>query len=261
MKPINTDPLTRTNSDGKPYQRAPQVESQIVEALALDESELAERLDIRDFKTEGYFQEECLVYLIRRCHREDRGDLVNKLTERLIQRCARHINDRVSFSLDPVYVDDCFREVIATAFGQILDLNSDHGDFAQVRFWLWLDRVTSNAMQRYWKRQREDWATDSIDCDEEEDEGRSRALRQKLEEVVSKSVAPDWQSVTTEALRLLSPNERQVFLLRRHAEWEIENQNPDVMTISRYFNRSSRTIRYWLTSAEKKLRDWQGGQQ
>ena len=260
MKTIKIDPLTRTNSDGKPYQRTPQVESQIVEALALDESELAERLDIRDFRTEGYFREECLVYLIRRCHQENRKDQVNKLTEKLIQRCARHINDRVSFSLDPIYVDDCFREVIAAAFGQILDLDSNQGDFAQVRFWLWLDRIASNVMGRYWKQQREDWATDSIDCDEDEDEGRSRALRQKLEEVVSQSTSPDWNSVTAETLRLLSPNERQAFLLRHYAEWEIENQNPEIMTISRYFNRSSRTIRYWLTSAENKLQNWNGGQ-
>jgi DNA-directed RNA polymerase specialized sigma24 family protein len=261
VKTIKTDPLTRTNSDGKPYQRTPQVESQIVEALALDESELAERLDIRDFRTEGYFREECLVYLIRRCHQENRKDQVNKLTEKLIQRCARRINDRVSFSLDPIYVDDCFREVIAAAFGQILDLDSNHGDFAQVRFWLWLDRITSNVMRRHWKQQREDWVTDSIDCDEEEDEGRSQALRQKLEEVVSQSSAPDWHSVTAESLQLLSPNERQAFLLRHYAEWEIENQNPKIMTISRYFNRSSRTIRNWLTIAEKKLQDWKGGQQ
>ncbi|MBK9314543.1 MAG: sigma-70 family RNA polymerase sigma factor [Acidobacteria bacterium] len=260
MKTIKIDPLTRTNLGGKPYQRTPQVESQIVEALALDESELAERLDIRDFKTEGYFQEECLVYMIRRYQREERKDLVNKLTERLIQRCAKRINDRVSFSLDPVYVDDCYGEVIAVGFGQILDLDSDRGDFAQVRFWLWLDRVISNVMQRYWKRQRKDWVTDSIDCDEEEDEGRGLALHQKLEAVADKSAPPDWHFVTAEALRLLNPNERQAFLLRHYAEWEIENQNPEVMTISRYFDRSPRTIRYWLTSAEKKLQDWKGGQ-
>ncbi len=120
----------------------------------------------------------------------------------------------MSFSLDPIYVDDCFREVIAAAFGRILDLDSNHGDFAQVRFWLWLDRITSNVMRRYWKQQREDWVTDSIDCDKEEDEARSRALRQKLEEIVSESAAPDWHSLTAEALRLLSPNERQAFLLR-----------------------------------------------
>ena len=62
-------------------------------------------------------------------------------------------------------------------------------------------------------------------------------------------------------LAKLSPEKREAYLMRHRDGMEIENQDPDVMTISKHFGRSSKTIRKWLKGAEEKLQELQGGQQ
>jgi hypothetical protein len=50
-------------------------------------------------------------------------------------------------------------------------------------------------------------------------------------------------------------------MLRHRDGMEIENKDPDVMTISKRFGRRPRTIRNWLRGAEEKLQELQGGQE
>jgi len=38
--------------------------------------------------------------------------------------------------------------------------------------------------------------------------------------------------------------------------WPIEDRDPNVMTISKYFGKTSRTIRNWIAEAEKQLAAW-----
>ena len=61
-------------------------------------------------------------------------------------------------------------------------------------------------------------------------------------------------------LAKLNPQEREAYLMRHRDGMEIENQDPNVMTISKHFGRSSNTIRKWLKGAEQKLQELQGGQ-
>jgi hypothetical protein len=82
-------PLTRRRPDGAPLQRSPQVEAQIVGALALSPDELIQRATLRDSQTTEYLQEETLVYLIRAFHHLGNSVVVNTLSEELLRRCAR----------------------------------------------------------------------------------------------------------------------------------------------------------------------------
>jgi RNA polymerase sigma factor (sigma-70 family) len=256
---IQIEPLTHRSRSGETYRRSLEVEAQIAEAALIGQDELIKRVNVRDFTAAGYFQEECLVYLIRRFQRVDDRTMVNLLTQALIQRCAKHIDKLVRSMIDPVYAQDCYQDVIGSVFGQIIDFSSDKADFAQVRFWLWLDRVTFKVFRKYWKKQAEDWDTDSIDDDE--DEARRSKLRKTVEGLEDPAPMPDLRAINTEALSILDPNERVLFELRYYEEWEIENQNPSVMTISKFFGVSDRAIRYRLEKIEAKLRKWQGGQQ
>ena len=49
---------------------------------------------------------------------------------------------------------------------------------------------------------------------------------------------------------------RSAYLLRHYYGWQIENQDPNVQTISWRFNKTPRTIRNWLNKAEKCLEAW-----
>jgi hypothetical protein len=62
-----------------------------------------------------------------------------------------------------------------------------------------------------------------------------------------------------EALSVLEPNERIAFILKAEG-WPIEDRDPNVMTICKYFGRTSRAIRYWIASAEEKLKKWRDGE-
>jgi hypothetical protein len=65
----------------------------------------------------------------------------------------------------------------------------------------------------------------------------------------------DTQLLNDEALSLIEPNLREAFVLKAEG-WPIEDSDPNVVTISKHFGKTSRTIRYWITEAEKKLAAW-----
>lgn len=253
MKVIEVNPLTGRNLDGQIYQRTVAVEAQIIEALALNPDALLERVGLRH-TVDGFFQEECLVYLIRQFQHEGQNELVNRLTESLIRRCVAHIKRCLGFPLDKRYVQECYDDVISTAFGQLLDLNSNRADFAQVRFWLWLDGVIHHELRGYWKRQRIDALSDSLDQESERDDEGD--VGKTPDALCDQTLSADWRAVTEEALGILAPRERMVFLMRHYWELEIENQNPEVLTISRHFGVTPRTINNWLRGAEGKLLTW-----
>jgi RNA polymerase sigma factor (sigma-70 family) len=245
-------PLTRPDPQrpGKVYQRPDQVEMQVSEALALGAADLMRRSQVRNYNAPEYFQEECLVYLIRKYLGEGDRELVNSLVTELIGRCAKRINSKIETLLDPVYIEDCFRDAVAALFEQILDLENDRGDFAQVRFWVFLDARVSNVLRGYMKRQSEDRQTDALDLEPDDTDFNpsiNSALRTEGEVIIK-------QAEILEGLEVLEQPLRNAFVMRYYGGWEIENDDPDVPTISKHFGVSPRTVRRWLATADEKLR-------
>jgi len=253
----NVEPLTRRRSDGNVYERGSTIEGQIAEAITLDVHDLVDRARIRDFNATGYLQEEVLIYLIRKFHRSRNDSVVDSLTEVLIKRSAKHINKYIEATIDRAYVDDAYRDAIAVVFGQILDTDSDRCDFAQVRFWFWLDRLLPKVLVPYWKRQTRDWETDSLD--DQRDEAKQAELWRKVEARIDHSDPPDLRAINNEALGILEPAERMLFMLRYYEEMEIYNKDPSVMTISKYLGISDRAVRYRFEKIAEKLRKWSEG--
>jgi RNA polymerase sigma factor (sigma-70 family) len=253
---IQIEPLTHQSLDGKTYQRTQEVEAQIVEAIQLERPALIDRITIMDFKATGFFQEECLVYLIRRSLREGDYDLVSSLLSRLVMRISKKVNGVISKHLGRHYVDECFDDVIHEVTCRLIDPGTDKDDFAQVRFWVWLQARTLNVLRNHLKVQERGDLTDSLnEVDRADHEGADLKDNTQLLEL---------QAMGAEAYKLLdklTKNEQTAFLLRHYEGWEIENKDPSVMTISRFFERTPKTIRNWLNSAEEKLQKWQGGQQ
>jgi hypothetical protein len=123
------------------------VEHQIMDALCLDCRALIGRANVTDKRSAGYLKEETLVYLIRRAPRQGHTQLVSDLTAVLMRRCTPLIHRRLS-SLRGEALADAYADVVATLFGRILELESDGGDFAQVRSWLTVCLIRGLGPQR-----------------------------------------------------------------------------------------------------------------
>jgi len=247
------------------YTRTPEVESQIREALLLDQAVLRERVAVERYTEPGFIKEECLVYLVRLFLRERKDKLVSHLMNCLVTRIARRVHSQASASLHWSLVDDCSQNILTDVAGRLTDMTTDKDDFAQSRFGLWLERVTYNALRPYRTFQKNTRASQVNVEGIERSNGKKHRLHvdplspeQILEQAETKQLR---KQRADELLKKLDPGVREAYRLRHEEGMEIENKDPDVMTISKHFQRSPRPIRNWLKAAEEKLQQAQGGQQ
>ena len=253
------EPLTHKNASGKVYERHDDVVRQIVEVARLDREELHARARLDEETSPDFLKEECLVYLIRHSYRTGDKLLLDRLSEVLLSRCSKAVDSRLS-SLDRDSRKEGDNDVIEQLFTRILDLDSDRGDFLQVRFWVVLKRLTIDAYSKQVARLERDVAnvplasfTEYGSGDELAPGGMGR-LPSALMTRGAESVAVENAQIR-EALNRLDEPYRSAFLLR-HAGWAIEDQDPGVPTISRQFEKTPRTIRNWLKKADEQLAAW-----
>ncbi len=256
------EPLTRKNRNGEIYQRDAVVVRQIQEAVKLDLVEIRRRLKITDKESPGFLKEESLVYLIRHFHKLTNRPAVDVLTESLLRRCANLIKGKLH-SLGAEAAKDGYSEIVTELFGRIFDLDSDKGDFLQKRFWIVLEKLTVTAFKNQLKQIKlgqDILSLSSIEGNDGNDSDMSTLNG-------GRRVSPAYETRTLEsevndrilihaALKQLKEPLRTAYLLRYYEDWPVENQDASEPTISRYFNRTPRTIRNWLAKAEKELEAW-----
>ncbi len=264
---LPVEPLTHHNADGVVYQRDTVVERQIAEALGLPADRLQGRAMVSDQGDPGYLKEECLVYLIRHQHRAGERSLVSALAEALLRRCAKKIKKHLN-SLGTEAVEEGYSDVVEQLFSRILDLDSDRGDFLQVRFWPALEKLAVRAYDRQLKlnkrAQRAVPISSLAGYDHDEDDESERVVRSRGGlETASPSIEAMviGDDLIREALDRIEEPYRSAFLLKYHAGWPIEDQDPNVQTISRQFGKDPRTIRNWIKKAKEDLELWRGEQQ
>lgn len=261
-------PLTRRNADAVGYRREPAVERQIREALTLRPDQLRERVRIGDRESPGYLKEESLIYLIR--HHRQTGELrlVNDISEALLRRCARLIDSRLN-RLGGEAARDGYNDVVERLFAQVLDFESDRGDFLQVRFWVALERLAIRAFNeqlKQHKRVEDEVSLSSLaghDRDEDDAAGRNVRPHPDAEAgtpTLGGEAAVERNDLIQDALSRLEEPYRSAFLLRHHAGWPIEDKDPSVRTISRHYGKDPRTVRNWLRRAKETLEQWRGEQ-
>ena len=253
-------PLTRTNADGEVYQRDAVVDEQIQEAIKLGAEALRRRSRITDKDSSEFLKEEALVYLIRHNHCAGNRQMVEALSESLLSRCAKLINSKL-MSLKSSLKEDGYAEVVKELFVRILNLECDRGDFLQVRFWIYLERLTVQVFREQHKQQtiqRDAIRLTSLPgYDEEEgDQFKSKGGLSHHNTFTPPTFDTEVidRILINKALSRLNGRFRCVYLLRYYWGWPIEDQDPSVQTISRHFNKTPRTIRNWLRNAEQKLK-------
>jgi RNA polymerase sigma factor (sigma-70 family) len=249
-------PLTHCNLEGAVFQRPPEAERQIADALRVDPAEWPARASIADRAAAGYLQEEALVYLLRVAARARNTRLVGDLSEALLRRCASYVHARL-WKLGKDAADDGYNDVVQQLFERILDLDTDRGDFFQVRFWLGLERLTTrafNTLAKEYNRGRQTISISQLAGYNHDDNDDLRTVRAPELDVPS----DERFVLIRDALDHVDEPYRTAFLLRHLARWPTEDQDPTVQTISTYFGKTSRTIRNWLERAEEQLQQWRG---
>jgi DNA-directed RNA polymerase specialized sigma24 family protein len=259
--------LTHCNSEGTVYRRDLLVEQQIARARCLSPELLRAQARLKDHATPEYLKEESLVYLIRHYYRAGNDALVTDLTESLVERCASLINGQLG-RLPVEAARDGSQDVITRLFDLILDFDSDRGDFLQVRFWVVLERLTVRAFEQQLKQQQRMDATVPItalagyDGDDEPEDGHvpKTQLASMAESTSFEAIVID-RALIDDALSKIDEPYRSAFLLKHYVGLPVEDDDPNVWTISRQFGKSPRMIRNWLHRVEDSLKTWRGEQQ
>lgn len=246
-------PLTRQSRDGQLYVRDPKVNQQISSALEIASDDLIARIQVRDKSAVGYLQEEALVYLMREHWRSKSVRIITAVWEELLRRSQPLIRHQ----LRALHEDEALQaetDVQTDLLELVLDLNSDRGDFLQVRFWVVLQRMTISAFQRATK-----YLNSQVLPEDNEGLDAERDEHEKLLTLASqRAMSLEEWALVAQALEAIKEPYRTAFTLYYGEGWQIESNDPAKWTISRYFGKTSRTIRNWIRLAEQALEEWRG---
>lgn len=249
-------PLTHVaRSTGQVYKREPEVERQIREALALPPAQLAERAVARE-DDPGYLNAETLAYLIRHFRRAGDERTVNDLSGALVRRCESYVRRKL-YHVGTALLEECRDQVVFKLFERLLDLQSDRGDFLQVRFWAFLNRLITDVASSYSGLRdhlQESVSPAWVHGGELSEGEREEGVGYVPEPVSGEQV--DTALLVHEALDTLEEPQRMVFVLRHYYGWPVESNDASEPTISRHYKVTSRTVRNWLTTAETRLAEW-----
>src|SRR5947209_17804099 len=146
-------PLTRHANTGSLYERSPEVEAQLRRVLALEETEVMKALQ-HDYKSDAHIKDEALCYLIRERLREGSYESADAFAEILLRRCAKTIERRIERrGVEERHREDCVGEIATDLLTALFDIDSDRSDFAQVRFGLYLEKLSNGPLNRFLRLQ------------------------------------------------------------------------------------------------------------
>ena len=254
-------PLIHRTKSGGLLKRAPDVDQQIHECLALPIGELLNRAALEDAQRKGFIKEETLVYLIRAFHRAGNTEITNQLSEALIKRCASFIYSKFSGLNDP---DDAYSAVIAEMFEQLLFRDDGRGDYFQVRFWRALKLLVITVFHSHVDETKDDQATfiafSELAGEEHEKTDRNDLVPGFIPRtaIANPDLSTEETVLIRDAISKLEEPLRTAYILRYLLGLQIESNDPTEPTLSKTFDKDPRTIRNWLKHAEAILEEWRG---
>jgi len=246
VSPSIVEPLTHHGC-----KRLPQVDREIRDAIALEDTALIERTKQRDKIASPSLSPEAIVYFIRRGSKNGDRQITNLLFIELFERCVQFFRGQFR-GFDEETRQELQQSVLVAVTEDLL-ASDDRGDFAQVRFWPYLKTQTIDACRKAF---RDADSTESLDAPYPggvESEGR-----RELDRLRDKKLSPEELAVLSQELERLPPKLRKVFVMRHALGFAIGSDDPNAddpkdPTLARHFNVSGRMIRNWLTQADDLL--------
>lgn len=270
MIPILIDltrhPLRRAAKNGKVYVRRDFVTAQIESLREIEESDLLRRISIRQEEEADSLKSETLVFLLRAI-RNTFGELSfshieNEISQTLFERIARIVGPfRRDFDRDPnkeERYEDFRLSVVAKFFEKACNALTDEADYAEVSFGQFVVGLARNERKKYLGESKRNALHDEY---EEVDTLQSRARPLFSIDINPFILQIDEEPLESRAeflkhaLEILPEPSRTAWVLRHAEDWQIDGPGTEGPTLSAYFGVSGRTIRNWLSSADKKLKN------
>ena len=248
-------PLTRSNKAGIVYRRTEQVEQQIQDLANLSDDDLVARARDQDKDSSEHIQEESLVYWIREYLYGGDVSRAGELAEILLGRCTSHIHVKLGKLRPADLAEQAEHDVVSDLFKDIFDLETDRGDFLQVRFWLTLERRIINVFNKYVRdANRTEPLTAPYKDNEPHDDDLAKDVDAREPTLTVSTI--EQRELIRDALASIDEPFRTAFVLYHYQDWPIESKDAGVLTISSYFKKTPRTIQNWLKQAEQALSEW-----
>ncbi len=250
-------PLTRRNAEtGARYERLPEVEAQVRDALTREAAVLVEA-SRHNYESPAHIKDETLCYLIREWLRDGKEAEANFVVEILLLRHAKTIARRARSGVDERHREDCQSEIVTALLAQLLDVDSDRSDFAQVRFGLFLERLSNNVVNKFRKLQQGERQASSVTASHDGEAAEEIDIFDTLAD--EHALSAEDCAVARDALAHLPKDLREIFILRHFAGWQIESDSDAEPSISRHLNVTPRTVHNRLKRAEASLARWRKG--
>jgi RNA polymerase sigma factor (sigma-70 family) len=224
--------------------REPAVVAQIESLRCCSRVEFRRRVEIRHHTQPDFVSEEALVYFVRELHLTGRsaeaGDLIALLEERCRKRVARTLGAWTQLSA--TQRDDCYHDLISQMFLALISLET-RDEFWEVRFWHCLDWKLSNVAQKYHTIAQNELLPDNVRYED----GKTNDFMANI--AAPARLTAEQTVLVQEALRVLTQEQRTVFVLFHYEQWTQEE-------IAKHTKVTDRTVRNRLESAEKRLASW-----
>jgi len=243
-------PLTKRKRTGELYERRPEVEAQLPEAVRLLLEDLSERLSIPNKEDPGYLYDETLVYLLREAHRREATLMENLIYDHLAVRVEMLLH-KLSTRLYPEQFKDLCQDVHGKLVEKIYDLESDKADFAQVMFGSYIVTLGRSEARKYWVINDSDKGNIEIDAPNEDGYDYDPEAN---------DLSPDTIAIIRNALDRVDQNTATAFVMHYIEGFQIESKDPDEPTVAKHFGVTGRTIRNWFRDAVRTLAATNGGE-
>ena len=238
------------------YKRLPATERQIADAAALKPVALVLRAQQREKGAPEFLMEETLVYFIRRACQNGDTETRDALFRILFERCLPYFRNRFR-GFDQQDREDLQNEVLKKVVEDLF-APDDRGDFMQVRFWKYLKARSIDVCRKASLHNDRIESLDTGYLGNGMSEGRIC-----LEAEADPVLPPEKLAMISEGLAKLPVYLQQVFVMRHYLGMKIgaDNSADDKAgepTIAAHFGVSGRTIRNWLSKADRLLADFRG---
>jgi DNA-directed RNA polymerase specialized sigma24 family protein len=208
-------------------------------------------------------KDECLVYLIHEAGLADDDARFSALTRQLLGRCTPTVTRNLrNLGVAAPDVEDALSDVVSEMISAILS-EDGKGDFYQVRFGKALRSRILKVHARYSRRQKRARREVAFGGNPKGEAENEEAV--PLEERVAApgDIADDFENrllIRGALAAIKDSRHREAFVLQNYDGWQVESIDPLEPTISGHFGKTARTIRTWISTAERDVAEWRAAQ-